>query len=248
MGILDVCGATFGTNMDIRTRSGGQADVSNSTIGGEQFRYEDGSTGSVSNSQFTSAELVLYSSAVDIDNNTFSESDPVTANATLVPELYDNTFSNVNTTIHVDGSVTADTTWQAFSNVSRYKMYSDVTVETGGYAGHQFRRDGRGPLQQLRVVCGWYSGRQRCNVWYKYGRRRSFGRDVSILPIRPSAASTSTTKTGVRDRQPATSSHRPNSCCTAALSTSTTTRSVNPIRSLRTPPWFRNSTTIRLAT
>ena len=132
-GTLDATGVTFaGTDTDIDVRSGGRLNLkSGSSVSGDEVWYANGSLGMVTNSEFGSAKLRLETTAVIVNDNKFSSTDPVLANPSVIPSLYDNQFLNP-ATIHVYG-VTTDVSsiWHPIPNVSTYRLDEDVTVSTG---------------------------------------------------------------------------------------------------------------------
>ena len=130
-GTLNATGVVFSTSTDVDVKEGGKAYLSNCTFGGEAVRYRGGSGGSVTGSQFDSSVLELYATAVSVNDNTFTLSEPIIVTSTLVPELFNNTFTSA-ATLRVEGNVTSDTTWKCLDNVSRYKQHSlSVLIEPG---------------------------------------------------------------------------------------------------------------------
>jgi len=135
-GTVDATDVAFAACTEIYVHGGGELNLngcSTDTGGHSDFVYfYGGSTGTVSDSQFSVIYFYLYSDAVSVVNNTFSDANPVYTSPTLVPEFYDNTFNYAGTaTIHVSGDVGSDTDWQVIGNASRYSLDSDVTVSSG---------------------------------------------------------------------------------------------------------------------
>jgi hypothetical protein len=128
-------GVDFTGRTRIFANSGGQMDFSGgSSVAGTSVEYKEGSLGDIADTTFSTAQLQLYSSSVTLrgQNNTFSNTEPVYTYPSLVPELFDNTFSSADDpAIFIKGTTEGTALWKPIDNVQRYHIDGGMRVAAG---------------------------------------------------------------------------------------------------------------------
>lgn len=108
--------------------SGGQLDfIQGSSITAFKVLLEEGSTGTLSDSDLKLAIIEYRSNLVSVDNCRFFFTSPIETRPDFVHEFYDNTFVN-DATIDLMGDIDVDVTLQAIPNVSRYEVFGDMDI------------------------------------------------------------------------------------------------------------------------
>lgn len=121
-GTVRANGVTFTGSTELIVRNNGRLELTNSSVAGEAVEYRHGGTGWISGSQFSTAQLRLFSKAFStVTATTFQSAEPANIDPTIVPKLYGNTFAP-NATILVKGAVDANTEWRVDGNLARYRV------------------------------------------------------------------------------------------------------------------------------
>ena len=121
----------IGTENELLVHTGGRLSMGNgTTVAGDRVVYERGAFGNVVGVDFLTAKLEWFSPQAFLNNNSFSNTNPIEVEANLVPNIQANQFAP-NTVIDVGGFVSSDLSWPNKTNVLEYSLVDDVFVEPG---------------------------------------------------------------------------------------------------------------------
>ena len=126
---LEANGAIFaGIASEILVESGGTANLTNGTeFSGHAVRFQPGSKGVVSNSEFHSGQLEIRSD-IPVHSNIFNQATPIEINPVQAEKLYLNTYTQ-EATVEILGTVSVDSELRKFPNLSTYRLINNIMVE-----------------------------------------------------------------------------------------------------------------------